>query len=57
MDQGLLQRIPIKALTAEHIVFQPRLLFHCPTTQESRLSDPWDSSCTVSEIFVFLAGY
>jgi hypothetical protein len=57
MEGGLLQQIPVKALNLIFAIRLIRLHFHRPTPSLPNPSDPWNQSCEVSDILVFVTAY
>jgi hypothetical protein len=57
MEEGLVHQIPVKALKYLWRLSHVRLQFCRPTTPSPNPSDPWNLSCKVSDIFVFVTAY
>lgn len=54
MMSGIIKRMPLKAVDhSQRLGEVVKLQFRRPATTKTNLSDPWDSYCEVSSIFVF----
>jgi hypothetical protein len=54
MTHGILRQMPLKAVNVSTINFEVKLRFRRSATTVTNLSDPWNSSCEVSGMLVFL---
>jgi hypothetical protein len=60
MMRGLLKQMPLDAIDTSNVLdtsnqaYQIKLQFRRPNTAVTKLSDPWDRSCIVSELPVLV---
>lgn len=54
---GLLKQVPLEAINFSNLDKYVRLRFHCPVSSVTDRSDPWNSTCTVSQLVVFSTDY
>lgn len=53
MVHGVLQQMPVKAIDVSLSFGKAKLQFRRPATAVTNPAEPWNPSCTVSEVFIF----